>query len=71
MALVQVVPDGLSWKVVVDGQQDGPLYEDQDDADQVGRSVAKSIKAEYQLHGRDGRIREKDSYGNDPRDVKG
>jgi hypothetical protein len=31
-----------------------------------GRSIAKAQKAEFYIHGRDGRIREKDSYGKDP-----
>ncbi len=31
-----------------------------------GRTIAKSQNAEFYIHGRDGKIREKDSYGNDP-----
>lgn len=31
-----------------------------------GREIAKNQKAEFYVHGRDGKIREKDSYGNDP-----
>ena len=31
-----------------------------------GREIAKNQKAEFYIHGRDGKIREKDSYGNDP-----
>lgn len=31
-----------------------------------GRTIAKKQKAEFYIHGRDGKIREKDSYGKDP-----
>lgn len=30
------------------------------------RKVAKAKKSKVVIHGRDGRIRDKDSYGNDP-----
>lgn len=32
----------------------------------IARSIAINQKAEVVIHGRDGRIRAKDSYGNDP-----
>ncbi len=35
-----------------------------------GREIAKNEKAEFYIHGRDGKIREKDSYGNDPHPPK-
>jgi hypothetical protein len=31
-----------------------------------GREIAKNQKAELYIHGSDGKIRSKDSYGNDP-----
>lgn len=31
-----------------------------------GREIAQNQKAEFYVHGKDGRIREKDSYGKDP-----
>lgn len=71
MALVQVLPAEDDWNVVVDGNQEGDTYDDQTDAESAGRSRAKELGTEFQLHGRDGTIREKDSYGNDPRDVPG
>lgn len=70
MALVQVMPEGGAWKVVVDGRQ-GDRYDTQEKAEGIGRSTAKDLAAEFQLHGRDGEIREKDSYGNDPADIPG
>lgn len=71
MALVQVMPQGEQWKVVVDGTQEGGNYDTQEEAEGVGRTTAKGMGAEFQIHGRDGAIREKDSYGNDPSDIPG
>lgn len=71
MALVQVMPDGDSWKVKLDGIQQGDSHATQEQADAEGRALAKARGAEYQLHGEDGEIRAKDSYGNDPRNVPG
>lgn len=36
-----------------------------------GKARAKELGAELIIQGRDGRIREKDSFGHDPRHVKG
>jgi hypothetical protein len=38
----------------------------QKQAIQVAREIAKNQKSEVVIHGRDGKIRDKDSYGNDP-----
>jgi len=45
-------------------------FEKQQDAIDYGRKVARNQNAEFYVHGRDGRIREKDSYGNDPHPPK-
>ena len=42
------------------------VYSTQKEAIDHGRIIAKSQKAEFYIHGRDGKIREKDSYGNAP-----
>ena len=42
------------------------VYETQKEAITHGREIAKSQKAEFYIHGKDGKIREKDSYGRDP-----
>jgi len=41
------------------------VYRTQAEAIQRGRQIAKTQNAEFYIHGRDGRIREKDSYGRD------
>lgn len=43
----------------------------QKEAADVARRIAKNQKSELLIHGKNGRIREKDSHGNDPRNVKG
>jgi len=42
------------------------IYTTQKDAIVAGRAIAKNQHAEFYIHGKDGRIREKDSYGSDP-----
>ncbi len=41
-------------------------YRNQNDAIEDGRTLAKIEKTEPRIHGRDGKIRDSDSYGNDP-----
>jgi len=41
-------------------------HKSQELARQNAVSVAKENKSEVVIHGRDGKIRDKDSYGNDP-----
>jgi len=43
----------------------------QEEAINEGRSLAEQEHGELVIHGEDGQIREKDSHGNDPRDVPG
>lgn len=38
----------------------------QSDAIKIATNIAKKNKSEVVIHGRNGRIREKNSYGNDP-----
>ena len=41
-------------------------YQTQDAAIKAGIEYARSTQAELRIHGRDGKIREARSYGNDP-----
>lgn len=36
-----------------------------------GRAMAKRTKSEHLIHGRDGTIRARNSYGHDPRETRG
>ncbi len=67
---VRVLPDQGDWKV----EQNGRVlskYPTQEEAINAGREVARRDHGEFVVHGHDGRIREKDSFGNDPHPPKG
>lgn len=70
---IHVTPDGAGgWKVTREGQDRAVAKAStQKEAEQRGRPIAKKDKVEFNLHNRQGKVREKDSYGNDPRRTKG
>lgn len=62
---------GGGWAVKKGGSSRATkVYKTQKEAIEHGRDIAKSQNAEFYIHGRDGRIREKDSYGLDPNPPK-
>ncbi len=62
-----VVPLGNGWAVKKEGStRFTVITETQKDAITVAREIARNNKSELVIHGRDGKIRDKDSYGNDP-----
>lgn len=70
-AVHTVHKDG-KWFNEVEGQSPtGGAHDRKDDAVQAGRELARDRQVEHVIHGTDGRIHERNSYGNDPRDVKG
>lgn len=63
-------PNG-GWAVKKGGSSKATkVHNTQQDAIEHGRSIAKNQKAELYIHGNDGKIREKNSYGNDPNPPK-
>jgi type IV secretory pathway TrbL component len=61
-----VVKDDDGWAVKKGGSMRATRHFDtQQEAIEWARNVAKRQKAEFYIHGKDGRIRSKDSYGND------
>lgn len=72
--ILHVVPnkkDG-GWKIIQDNaQKSSRNLERQKDAIIVAKQIAKNKKEELAIHGTDGQIREKWSYGNDPFPPKG
>jgi hypothetical protein len=67
-----VVPNGGKWSVRKAGASKVTFtFSTQDEAIQEARKIARNQGTELYIHGRDGRIRERDSYGNDPRRLKG
>ena len=53
------------WKVTQKGRVLSVL-ETQKQAIDFARSIAQATEGETVIHGRDGKIRDKNSYGNDP-----
>lgn len=75
MAGIHVVPQGSpdpTWLVKREGDP-VPVsrHATQQEATAVGRELARAEHVELLVHGRDGRIRERDSYGHDPADIPG
>jgi len=62
-----VVPHDNGWAVRSTGsQRASSIHRTQGGAISAGREIAKNQRSELFIHGRNGRIRERDSYGNDP-----
>jgi hypothetical protein len=64
---VHVTPrDDGRWNVSRDNaQRASSVHETQSDAADAGRETARREGTEFFLHGRNGQIRDRDSYGND------
>jgi hypothetical protein len=62
-----VVKRDDGWAVRGEGNsRDTTHHDKQSDAINSARDIARNQQSEVVIHGRDGRIRDKDSYGNDP-----
>ncbi len=67
-----VVPRSGKWAVRKSGaDRVTRKYATQGEAIKAARDIARNQRTEVYIHGRDGRIRERDSYGNDPFPPKG
>lgn len=63
-------PEG--WAVRGEGNsKDTSHHRTQEDARKAAREIAKNQGSEVVIHRPNGRIRDKDSYGNDPHPPKG
>lgn len=63
-------PDG-GWSVKKGGATHVTRrFETQKEAISYGRKISKAQGSELYVHGRDGMVRSKDSYGNDPHPPK-
>jgi uncharacterized protein DUF2188 len=64
---IHVVPRDGAWAVRRDGnERASSTHPTQEEARQEAVKIAKKEKTEVVIHRPDGRIRERDSYGNDP-----
>ena len=68
-----VVPDANSWKVKLEGSGATEiLVDNKDNALAQARELAKAAPlGQVIVHGRDGKIQEEYTYGDDPRSSKG
>lgn len=67
-----VVPNKGEWSVKKAGaSKASSTHATQAEAIRAATKVAQNQKTELYIHGRDGRIRERNSYGNDPHPPKG
>ena len=62
-----VVPANDGWAVKPAGSLKATkVFDTQQEAIARGREIARNQRSELLIHGRDGRIREKNTYGRDP-----
>jgi hypothetical protein len=69
---IHVVPHDGHWDVVREGSTRAQSsHATQEEAWEAGRAAAQQTQGEVLLHGRDGQIRERNTYGDDPNPPKG
>ncbi len=69
---VHVVKHPQGWAAKVAGNEKATkVTATQNEAENAAIKIATNQKSEVVIHGRDGKIREKNSYGNDPSKIKG
>lgn len=62
-----VSPRGDQWGVHGEGnERDTKLFDTQKEAELYAKNIAVNQHSELIIQGRDGKIRSKDSFGNDP-----
>lgn len=67
-----VVPKGKKWAVKGVGNEKATKVTDtQKEAIEIAKEIAKNQKSEVLIHRKDGKIRDKNSYGNDNYPPKG
>lgn len=67
-----VVPTNGGWAVRKAGSaRSTKTFKSQSDAIDHARGIARNQGTELYIHGRDGKIRARDSYGRDPHPPKG
>ena len=72
MNRVSVSKHEKGWQAKVAGnERASKVCSTQAECREYGIELAKKNNAEFTLHGRNGQIREKNSYGNDPRNIRG
>lgn len=69
---VHIVPHSDGWAVKIEGNDRATsVHRTQEQAIDAGRERARRDETEILIHGENGRIRDRDSYGNDTFPPKG
>ena len=67
-----IVPHGNEWAVKGAGNQKATsAHSTQSEAIKKARGIAQNQQSEMLIHGKNGQIRERNTYGNDPFPPKG
>lgn len=67
-ANIHVLPHANGWDVICEGSRYAESHHDtQEDAIEAGSALAYRRKVELLVHGRDGQIRARNTFGHDPR----
>jgi len=67
-----VLPVNGKWAVKGEGNiKNTRITQTQSEAINIARTIARNEQSELVIHGRNGQIRQKDSFGNDPFPPKG
>lgn len=67
-----VVPHGKDWAVKGENNEKyTKVLPTQKEAIETARKIAINQESELIVHGKNGQIRQKDSFGNDPENIKG
>jgi hypothetical protein len=66
------VSSDKGWRVEIEGTGGArSTHKTQAEAAKTARRIARQNKTELLIHGRNGRVRERNTYGRDPRRTKG
>jgi uncharacterized protein DUF2188 len=69
---VHVVPGEKGWRVQIEGTGGArSTHKTQAEPARTARRIAQQNKAELLIHGRNGKVRDRSTYGRDPRRSKG
>jgi hypothetical protein len=69
---VHTVPHEVGWANRREGaQRVSQIFPTKDAAERAGRDTARRDGVEHLIHNRDGKIGERNSYGNDPHPPRG
>jgi hypothetical protein len=69
---VHVIPSDKGWRVQIEGTGGArSTHPTQAEAAKTARRIARENRSELLIHGRNGQVRARNTYGRDPRRTKG